>query len=73
MDTLKDKANSLSESVQGAVAGTSKDANKHIAKDGNNPTSTRVTAAKDMVVDKKDQKVHQTNADLYDKKGELRQ
>ncbi|KAL9627297.1 MAG: hypothetical protein Q9164_007646 [Protoblastenia rupestris] len=53
-------------------SGTSKEANKHIAKDGNNSMSTRATATKDMISDKMDQKKHETNSDLYDKKADLK-
>ncbi|KAL9129169.1 MAG: hypothetical protein Q9217_002309 [Psora testacea] len=72
METIKNAANSASETLQGAASGTSKEANKHVAKDGNNSMSTRASAAKDMVSDKIDQKKHETNADLYDKKNDLK-
>ena len=41
METVKQAANYVSESVQGAVSGVSKEANKEVAKDSNAPIGTR--------------------------------
>ncbi|MDI1485878.1 MAG: hypothetical protein OHK93_004067 [Ramalina farinacea] len=71
MDTIKNAANSVSETVQGGASQASKEGNKHIAKDGNNDMSTRATAAKDMVGDKLDQKKHETNSNIAQQKADL--
>jgi hypothetical protein len=65
METIKNAANYVSESVQGAGAEASKEGNKTVAKDGNANASTRLTAAKDAVVDKKDESSHNTKADVH--------
>jgi hypothetical protein len=39
--------------------------NKDVAKDNNADLTTRATAAKDALFDKKDEKVHETQADVY--------
>jgi hypothetical protein len=39
--------------------------NKEVAKDNNADLTTRATAARDALVDKKDEKVHETQADVY--------
>lgn len=62
-------ANYVSESVQGTGAEASKEANKSVAKDGNASLSTRATAAKDAVVDKKDEVSHNTKGEAH--KGKL--
>ncbi len=41
MDSIKQGANYVSEQVQKATAGTSKEANKEVAKDGNANVGTR--------------------------------
>lgn len=41
METVKNAANYVSETVQGATAGASKEANKQVAKDGNVGIGTR--------------------------------
>lgn len=41
MDTVKNAANYVAETIQGATAGTSKEVNKNIAKDGDNTLGTR--------------------------------
>ncbi|KAJ5308622.1 hypothetical protein PENANT_c065G09630 [Penicillium antarcticum] len=64
MDTVKDAANYVSETVQGKGAQTSKEANKNVAKDSDANLSTRASAAKDAIVDKKDEKSHDTKADV---------
>ncbi|KAM4062971.1 glucose-repressible protein grg1 domain-containing protein [Hirsutella rhossiliensis] len=65
METAKNVANYLSETVQGATSGASKEANKQVAKDGNVDISTRATAAKDAVGDKLDQTSHDGKADVH--------
>ncbi|CAI7572531.1 unnamed protein product [Penicillium pancosmium] len=65
MDTIKNAANYVSESIQGTGAEASKEANKQVAKDDDAKLSTRATAAKDAIVDKKDEKSHDTKADVY--------
>ncbi|KAL2857571.1 glucose-repressible protein Grg1 [Aspergillus pseudodeflectus] len=65
METVKNAANYVSESIQGAGASASKEANKNVAKDNDASLSSRATAAKDAVVDKKDEKSHDTKADVH--------
>ncbi|KAL4902028.1 hypothetical protein BDW74DRAFT_181186 [Aspergillus multicolor] len=65
METVKNVANYVSETVQGAGAAASKEVNKDVAKDSNVDVSTRATAAKDALFDKKDEKVHDAQADVH--------
>ncbi|KAJ5989965.1 hypothetical protein N7499_010491 [Penicillium canescens] len=65
MDTVKNAANYVSETVQGTGAEASKKSNKQVAKDDDAKLSTRATAAKDALVDKKDEKSHDTKADVH--------
>ncbi|CAD6501993.1 BgTH12-02236, partial [Blumeria graminis f. sp. triticale] len=57
-------ANYVTESIQGSGAEASKEANKSVAKDSESNLSSRVTAAKDAVVDKKDEMSHNTKANV---------
>lgn len=68
METVKNAANYVSETVQGTGAEASKEANKQVAKDDDAKVSTRASAAKDALFDKKDEKTHDTKADVH--KGE---
>ncbi|KAJ5352467.1 hypothetical protein N7452_001441 [Penicillium brevicompactum] len=63
METVKNAANYVSESVQGTGATASKEANKGVAKDNDASLTSRASAAKDAVVDKKDEKSHDIKAD----------
>ncbi|POS84230.1 hypothetical protein EPUL_003874 [Erysiphe pulchra] len=65
MDTLKNAANYVSESVQGTGAEASKDTNKKIAKDGDSSLGSRATALKDAAVDKKDELTHNAKAETH--------
>ncbi|MCJ1380665.1 Glucose-repressible protein [Xylographa soralifera] len=65
METVKNAANYVSESVQGAGSEASKEANKQVAKDSNASLGTRASATKDMIGDKFDQKKHETTADVH--------
>ncbi|PSS25460.1 hypothetical protein M430DRAFT_16178 [Amorphotheca resinae ATCC 22711] len=65
METVKNAANYVAESVQGAGATASKEANKNVAKDSDASLSSRATAAKDAVIDKKDEKSHDIKGDTY--------
>ncbi|KAL4962046.1 glucose-repressible protein Grg1 [Aspergillus stella-maris] len=65
METIKNAANYVSETVQGAGATASKETNKEVAKDNDASLSSRATAAKDAVVDKKDEKSHDAKADVH--------
>jgi hypothetical protein len=58
-------ANYVSESVQGAGAQASHEANKNVAKDSDASLGTRASAAKDSIGDKFDQKSHETKADVH--------
>ncbi|KAG9231889.1 glucose-repressible gene protein [Amylocarpus encephaloides] len=64
MESIKNAANYVSETVQGAGSEASKEANKSVAKDGNASMGSRATAAKDAVGDKMDQTSHETKADV---------
>ncbi|KAJ5333456.1 putative Glucose-repressible protein [Penicillium brevicompactum] len=63
METVKNAANYVSESVQGGGATASKEANKGVAKDNDASLTSRASAAKDAVIDKKDEKSHDVKAD----------
>ncbi|KAK6071641.1 glucose-repressible gene protein [Seiridium cupressi] len=65
MDTIKNAANYVSESVQGATSTGSKEANKQVAKDSDASLSTRFSAGKDAVGDKVDEQKHNTSADVH--------
>ncbi|RDW84221.1 uncharacterized protein DSM5745_04547 [Aspergillus mulundensis] len=65
METVKNAVNYVSESVQGAGASASKETNKNVAKDNDASLTSRATAAKDAVVDKKDEKSHDAKADVH--------
>ncbi|CAG7941777.1 unnamed protein product [Penicillium salamii] len=65
METVKNAANYVAESVQGTGAEASKEANKGVAKDNDASLTSRATAAKDAVVDKKDEKSHDVKADVH--------
>lgn len=58
-------ANYVAESIQGTGAEASKEANKQVAKDSDASINTRASAAKDAVVDKKDEFSHNTKADTH--------
>ena len=62
---LQNAANYVSETVQGGGAEASKEANKTVAKDSDASLSSRATAAKDAVIDKKDESSHNTKADVH--------
>ncbi|CAF9932577.1 Glucose-repressible protein [Imshaugia aleurites] len=66
MEAVKNTVNQASESVQGAMSGASKQGNEEIAKGHTNAgATTRLTAAKDAVSDKVDEKKHDTKSDVY--------
>ncbi|ATZ48541.1 Bcccg1 [Botrytis cinerea B05.10] len=65
METVKNAANYVSETIQGATATTSKEANKQVAKDGDASLSTRASAGIDAVKDKADESGHNTKADVH--------
>merc|ERR1712093_553294 len=65
METIKNAANYVAESVQGGGAQASKEANKQVAKDGDAGVGTRASAANDAVSDKIDQSSHEGKADLH--------
>jgi hypothetical protein len=63
MDTIKNAANYVSDSVQSATSGASKEANKQVAKDNNAGVGTRLQAAGDAIGDKADEKKHDASAE----------
>ncbi|KAL5355228.1 glucose-repressible protein Grg1 [Aspergillus floccosus] len=65
METVKNAANYVAETVQGTGAEASKEANKQVAKDSDASLSTRASAAKDALGDKKDEYSHNTKADVH--------
>ncbi|KHO01784.1 glucose repressible protein Grg1 [Metarhizium album ARSEF 1941] len=65
MESVKQAANYVSETVQGAVSGASHEANKEVAKDSNADVGTRLTAAKDAVGDKINQNAHDGKAEVH--------
>ncbi|KAJ5963177.1 hypothetical protein N7481_002898 [Penicillium waksmanii] len=65
METAKNAANYVSESVKGTGHETSKEANKHVAKDSDAGIGTRASAAKDAVKDKGKEEKHGTKADVH--------
>ncbi|KAL7409589.1 glucose-repressible protein Grg1 [Mrakia frigida] len=68
MDTIKNAANYVSETVQGTGAEASKEANKSVAKDSNASIGTRVSAGMDALGDKADQHGHEADATLSKEK-----
>ncbi|KAJ5126747.1 hypothetical protein N7448_007526 [Penicillium atrosanguineum] len=65
METVKNAANYVAETVQGTGAEASKEANKNVAKDNDANVSTRASAAKDALFDKKDEVSHDSKADVH--------
>ncbi|KDN42397.1 Grg1 protein [Tilletiaria anomala UBC 951] len=65
METVKNVANYVSESVQGAISQGSYETNKAVAKDSNASIGTRISAGVDAINDKIEQKGHEAGADLH--------
>ncbi|EXJ92571.1 glucose-repressible protein [Capronia epimyces CBS 606.96] len=65
MDSIKNAANYVSESIQGAASTTSKEANKNVAKDSDAKLTTRAQAAGDAIGDKFDEQAHDRKADVH--------
>jgi hypothetical protein len=65
MDSIKQGVNYVSESVQQATSGASKEANKNVAKDSNASLGTRASAAKDAVGDKASETSHDGKAEAH--------
>ncbi|CEI60954.1 unnamed protein product [Fusarium venenatum] len=65
MESLKQAGNYVAETVQQATSGASKEANKEVAKDSNVAAGTRVTAAKDALSDKFEEKSHEGKAEVH--------
>ncbi|KAJ5160338.1 uncharacterized protein N7482_007342 [Penicillium canariense] len=65
METVKNAANYVAETVQGTGATASKEANKEVAKDSDAGVKTRANAAMDALGDKKDEYSHNTKADVH--------
>ncbi|GJN72045.1 hypothetical protein VFPFJ_02788 [Purpureocillium lilacinum] len=65
MESAKQAINYVSETIQGAASGASKETNKEIAKDNNVNVGTRLSAAKDAVGDKVDQTTHENKAEAH--------
>jgi hypothetical protein len=65
MESIKQGANYVAETIQQATATASKETNKEVAKDGNAPLSTRVNAAGSAISDKADEKSHEGKASVH--------
>lgn len=65
MESVKQAANYVKETVQGAGSEASKEANKNVAKDSHADVGTRLSAGKDAVGDKFDQHGHEAKADVH--------
>jgi len=65
MDTIKNAANYVTESIQGAGSTASKEANKNVAKDSDASLTTRAQAAGDAIGDKVDEQTHNRKADVH--------
>jgi len=65
METVKNAANYVSESVKGTTSEASKEANKSVAKDNDASFGTRATATKDAISDKADEVTHNSKADVH--------
>jgi hypothetical protein len=63
--TLQQAVNYVAETIQGTGAEASKEANKNVAKSNDANVSTRASAAKDALSDKKDEFSHNTKADVH--------
>ncbi|KAI9898302.1 hypothetical protein N3K66_006662 [Trichothecium roseum] len=65
MDSIKSAGNFVSDKVQQATSGASKEANKEVAKDSDAPIGTRASAAKDALGDKADEHGHEGKAEAH--------
>ncbi|EFY93277.1 Glucose-repressible protein1 [Metarhizium acridum] len=65
MDSLKQGANYVSETVKQATSGASKETNKQVAKDSDASIGTRASAAKDALGDKVDEHKHDAKAEAH--------
>ncbi|EOO01498.1 putative glucose-repressible protein [Phaeoacremonium minimum UCRPA7] len=63
MDTIKQAGNYVSDKVQSATHGASKEANKETAKDSNAPVGTRAEAGYDALKDKSKEHSHDAQAE----------
>ncbi|PRP80420.1 hypothetical protein PROFUN_11966 [Planoprotostelium fungivorum] len=68
METIKNAANYVSESVQSTFATGSKEANKEVAKDSDQSIGTRLNAGIDAAKDKMDESSHDAKAEAYKQK-----
>ncbi|MCJ1381939.1 Glucose-repressible protein [Xylographa soralifera] len=64
MDTVKNAANYVGDTVQQGLSGASKEANKSVAKDSDASIGTRASAAKDAVGDKMDETSNSASASV---------
>ncbi|KAI8658439.1 hypothetical protein NCS55_01120300 [Fusarium keratoplasticum] len=65
MDSIKQGANYVAEKAQEATSGTSKEANKQVAKDSDASLGTRASAAKDAIGDKAQEKKHEGKGEAH--------
>ncbi|OAQ58345.1 hypothetical protein VFPPC_11681 [Pochonia chlamydosporia 170] len=65
MDSLKQGAEYVSEQAKKATTGTSKEANKQVAKDSDASLGNRASAAKDALSDKASEQKHDAKAETH--------
>merc|ERR1712054_639955 len=63
MDSIKNAANYVSDKVNEATSGASKESNKNVAKDSDASVGTRASAAKDALGDKVDESKNSASAE----------
>ncbi|KJZ80552.1 Glucose-repressible protein [Hirsutella minnesotensis 3608] len=65
MESIKQGANYVAETVQQATSGASKEANKQVAKDSDASIGTRASAAKDALGDKASESKHDAKSEAH--------
>ncbi|KAF4585561.1 glucose repressible protein Grg1 [Ophiocordyceps camponoti-floridani] len=65
MESIKQGANYVAETVQQATSGASKEANKQVAKDSDAGLGTRASAAKDALSDKASETKHDAKGEAH--------
>ncbi|KAH6845479.1 glucose-repressible protein Grg1 [Chaetomium sp. MPI-CAGE-AT-0009] len=63
MESIKQAGNYVADKIQGTTHEASKEANKNVAKDGNQSIGTRVQAAGDAITDKTKETKHDASAE----------
>ncbi|OCT54665.1 Glucose-repressible protein [Cladophialophora carrionii] len=68
MESVKNAANYVGDKAQEVTSGTSKEANKSVAKDSDASLGTRASAAKDAASDKMDETSHSASSEANKQK-----